>query len=258
MERYKELSEQLTKASQLIEECQKIIADAQKGPFIRLAFGEVPIKEPFGKLTWSEIKQRIVRGEARELWNIGEFKTIKLSTGELVSMRIIGFDQEPYATGHTVTFESIFTLDGFVPMVNKGEASGGWEASSLRRWLNGPFFDLLPKDLREVIRPTMKDSYTDGLAAHRDTTLDNIFVLSESEIFGRGIYSNGDEGPWYEWYRQPGISYTRRDSAGNLTCAWTRSLEANSDEYACVIRPGGAPGSLQATSRIRTTFAFCL
>lgn len=258
MERYKELSEQLTKASQLIEECQKIISDAPKGPFIHLAFGEVPIKEPFGNLTWSEIKERIVRGEAQKLWNVGDFKTIKLSSGELVSLRIIGFDQEPYSTEHTVTFESIMTLDEPLPMVNKGDVSGGWEASSLRRFLNGPFFNWLPDDLREVIRPVMKDCYTGGLAASRDTTLDKIFVLSESEIFGRGMYSNGDEGPWYEWYRQPGISYTRLDSAGHLTCAWTRSPEANSDEYTCVIRPGGAPGSLRATSRIGTTIAFCL
>lgn len=258
MERYKELSEQLTKASQLIEECQEIISDAQRRPFSRLSFGESIVQEPLETLTWGEIKQRVESGLARDLWHIGEYKSMRLRSGELVTVRIIGFDQESYEIKHTVTFESIFTLDETVPMVHQGEASGGWKASSLRKWLNGPFYDLLPEDLRDVIHPVVKDSYTGGLATDRNTTLDRIFILSEAEIFGRGIYSRGDEGPWYEWYRQPGVSYTRRDSAGHLTCAWTRSPEANSDEYGCVIRPGGAPGSIGVTSSVRTTFAFCL
>ena len=63
-------------------------------------------------------------------------------------------------------------------------------AQALRARLNGSFFDeMLPDDLKAVIKPCVKLTGTGGKNPVMGQTVDKLFVLSEQEIFGRKVFS---------------------------------------------------------------------
>ena len=135
----------------------------------------------------------------------------------------------------------------------------------MRKWLHGDVWNLLPDDLVEVITPVVK--YTceggDNEKPKMIETLDPLFLLSEQEIFGRKIYSNGGEGHWYELYRQEDFSYAKKYPDGERGWRWERSPYSGYTDNFCNVDSSGSADYYSANDSSAdgssgVSFGFCV
>ena len=89
-------------------------------------------------------------------------------------------------------------------------------------------------------------------------TFDPLFLLSEQEIFGRKIYSNGGEGHWYELYRQEDFSYAKKYPDGERGWRWERSPLSGSTTYFCCVTSSGNASTNAASYSYGVSFGFCV
>ena len=172
--------------------------------------------------SWAELK---ALSEARKLGEVlksGDNIPVTLKNGEEVSFDV-GKDESGkiYFVMHNCLKES-------KPMNRKWTNEGGWEESDMRRYLNEEVIELLPDELREIIKPTKIVQIWDG---KRRETEDKLFLLSRTQAFGKDkqykeiepddsqidIFksprgrvkeSEGREIPAYWWLRSPYSSYS--------------------------------------------------
>ncbi len=173
---------------------------------------------PYGKeLTesWATLQARIKAGNLSGI-HVGDFKTITLTTGEVVVMEVAGPDQYyrcgyPTEIGHHVDFISRDCLAG-TKLFNDTNTNNGtaaepnpWRASKLFQTLNDEtsgVFATLPADLKPCIIEKialLEHRYSDAGALDSDTgwdwnTMGKLWVPTEVEVFGNTFWSDGDAG----------------------------------------------------------------
>lgn len=211
--------------------------------------------------TWDEINMYSSLGLANKVFKIGNTKKFQLADGSYLTARIIGFNHDYTEDGSLahITFETVETLDGDIPMNEKSTNEGGWDASYLRSKLNGNFFkNQLPADLKAVIKPVVKITAKSGKNEMLVPSVDKLFVLSEQEIFGRKIYSCGGEGKWYDWYKRENSLYGKCKQNGERDWRWERSPYSGATSYFCSVAYSGDASSNNASSSSGVSFGFCV
>lgn len=220
-----------------------------------------PKRRELENCSWNEINMYSSLGFADKVFEVGGTKKFRLTDGSYLTARIIGFDHDYARDGSLVhiTFETVETLDGDIPIKEKYTNKGGWDASYLRAKLNGNFLEKqLPADLKAVIKPVAKITAKGGKNEMLVPSVDKLFVLSEQEVFGRKIYSCGGEGKWYEWYKRENTPYGKCKQNGERDWRWVRSpFSGNAFDFCCV---GGAGeiGSDAASFAYGVSFGFCI
>lgn len=173
---------------------------------------------PYGKeLTesWPELQTRIRAGNMRGI-HIGDYKTITLTTGEVVVMEVSGIDHYykcgyPTMIGHHVDFISRDCLAG-TKLFNDTNTNNGtaaepnpWRASKLFQTLNDEVtgvFATLPADLKPLIIPKtalLERRYSEAGALEASIGWDwnnmgKLWLPTEVEVFGNTFWSDGDAG----------------------------------------------------------------
>lgn len=211
--------------------------------------------------SWDEINMYSSFGLADKMFEVGDTKKFRLADGSYLTARIIGFNHDYARDGSLVhiTFETVETLDGDIPMNEKSTNEGGWDASYLRAKLNGNFFEKqLPADLKAVIKPVVKMTAKSGKNEVRVPSVDKLFVLSEQEVFGRKIYSCGYEGKWYEWYKRENTPYGKCKQNGERDWRWERSPCSGNTNGFCYVNDGGNAYDDDASSSYGVSFGFCI
>ena len=151
------------------------------------------------------------------------------------------------------------TLDGDISMNEKSTNEGGWDASYLRSKLNGNFFkNQLPADLKAVIKSVVKITAKSGKNEMLVPSVDKLFVLSEQEIFGRKIYSCGDEGRWYDWYKKENTPYGKCKQNGEKDWRWERSPRSGGTNNFCYVNNNGGAYNYNASNSYGVSFGFCV
>ena len=117
---------------------------------------------------------------------------------------------------------------------------------------------MLPEDLRAVIKPTAKLTGTCGRNPKMGKTIDKLFVLSEQEIFGRKIYSLGEEGHWYDWYKQENNPYWKSKQNGERNWRWERSPRSGVTTAFCAVTSDGTANYGAASNSRSVSFGFCV
>lgn len=195
--------------------------------------------------SWDEINMYSSFGLADKMFEVGDTKKFRLADGS-------------YLTAH-ITFETVETLDGDIPMNEKSTNEGGWDASYLRAKLNGNFFEKqLPTDLKAVIKPVVKITAKSGKNEMLVPSVDKLFVLSEQEVFGRKIYSCGGEGKWYEWYKRENTPYGKCKQNGERDWRWERSPYSGSTNSFCCVSNNGYADYDSASRFLGVSFGFCI
>ena len=200
-------------------------------------------------------------GLADKMFEVGDTKKFRLADGSYLTARIIGFNHDYAEDGSLthITFETVETLDGDIPMNEKFTNEGGWDASYLRAKLNGNFFEKqLPADLKAVIKPVVKITAKSGKNEMLVPSVDKLFVLSEQEVFGRKIYSCGGEGKWYEWYKRENTPYGKCKQNGERDWRWERSPRSGNTNSFCIVTTTGAANNYSASYSIGVSFGFCI
>ena len=114
--------------------------------------------------------------------------------------------------------------------------AGGWEGCEMREYANKEIFDLLPDELQTIIQPTKVVQIWDG---KRHETMDKLFCLSETQVFGKNGWDEGEQDPEDT---QLDIFKDRRGRIKNYDGSayswWLRSADIAAC-FRCVLSNGG-------------------
>ena len=157
-----------------------------------------PETNTFATDTWEEIANNVKSGNASK-YRVGSEKEVEIG-GKSYTVRVAnnttpaecsGTDFSQTACGFVVEFVDVLELR---KMNSTSTNVGGWEASEMRTYANGDFFNKLPSDLQNLIIDTKV------ISGHGSTTgetnfpsTDKIYLLSAHEIYEDGTESNLSE-----------------------------------------------------------------
>ena len=223
------------------------------------AIPELP-KLKLNDCSWDEIAMYANSGMADKVFALGDTKNFTLSDDTVMSARIIGFNHDKNRENKVlpITFETVETLNDDFQMNPEYTNKGGWQNSQLRKILNNSIIEMLPADLRKIIKPCMKETSLGGNSEKFGFTSDPLFVLSEQEIFGRKIYSHGGEGRWYDWYRLENTEYGKCKQNGERDWRWERSPYSGNTGYFCFVSSSGGADTGNAYYDCGVSFGFCV
>lgn len=212
-------------------------------------------------LTWPELFAIGQKGQARQQIALGATKIDHMKNGYGAEYRIIGFGHDDLADGSgkaPFTWQMTKVFKEHRPMNDDCTNEGGWEACALRKWLNSDFLKLCSDELQSVIRPVIKLTSAGDRSKEIIKSVDQIFILSEKEVYGRVFYSVPGEGSWYEYYRLEDVPYFALDDDESAVWWWLRSPCYGSDGGFCIVFSNGSYNATAARSSggLRPGFSF--
>jgi hypothetical protein len=199
-------------------------------------------------------------------WNIGDSIDITLSTNETIQMRIIGFNHDDKSDGsgkagitlqmtHCLATKKRMAVTNFV---NK------WETCEMRTTTLPSIKETLPSEWVSVIKNVNKIQYTSS--SKFSTVSDDLFLLSESEIWGSKVNAfSSDEGVWYPYWQQGNTKIMQWDSNGDgvldADIVWylRSGCRVSGESGFCVIQSTGvADYTVYTKNSFGVSFAFCV
>lgn len=230
---------------------------------------EMP-QSTFATDSWATIAAASADGTASTKYNIGDEKTITLTTGEEVTVQIWGFGHDDLADGSGkagITLGMKNLLAATYAMNSSNTNSGGWEASRMRTTTMPAILATLPEDLQAVIKEVSKLSSEGGSNADAlDTTTDKLFLFSVKEVTGTNTYSLDGEGTQYALWNT--LLYNSAFSSrrikrlsngdGNASYWWTRSARSGGSSNFCYFDASGGVNNSGANNSYGVCLGFCI
>ena len=212
------------------------------------------------ELSWAEISDIINSGGAKSWFSLKDSKTVTLTSGEQIVVEIAGFDIDTYTSGGTapVTFVTKNCLNTTRVMNSSNTNANGWNGSEMRAYCNGDLYNLLPSDLKALVKAVNKKTSSGSKSSTIQTTSDKLWLLSGFEVSGSS--SNA------KWYDGEGTQYPIfTDNASRIKYKgstaqywWLRSPHYNSNSYWCRVRPDGDTSWHNATMSYGVVVGFCI
>lgn len=235
-------------------------------------------KYDLDSLSWAEIAEIAKAGRAACVFNIGDEKTITLSTGEKITLVILGFFHDTYYdseydedTSYTITFGMKNCLATRYQMNASNTNVGGWESSKMRTSVMPTLLSQLPADLQSVIKSVYKKTSAGNKSTTITTTNDKLFLLSEVEVNGTTATTYADEGEQYAYFKRNGgyVQYGNdgyypngikalSNGDGDSYFWWLRSpYVASANNFRCVSIVGYVSYTY-ASNSCGVSFGFCV
>lgn len=206
---------------------------------------------------WADIDICGRLGMAQQFFKVGDSKTVNIG-GTNYEVQIIGFNHDDKVSGGKAaySFQLVDCLNQTQQMNTSNTNTGGWNGSAMRGRMS-TYKSQLPAALRNVIKTVKKKSGTGGgSSSGTQQTNDDLFLLSEIEIFGTTTYSVAGEGTQYEWYKA-GNSRIKKVN-GSAGAWWERSPYSGDTDYFCRVGSSGDAGADVANSSGGVSFGFCV
>lgn len=184
----------------------------------------VEVPKTLEEYTWSEINEIACNGLAPVKFKIGDTKTVTLTTGEKITVRIIGFDHDKWLRKTAkITFEMVGLLAATEQM-GGSSSNYGFGGSALKNQLTyGAIYQTIPQEIKDVVYVVYKSYMADKYKTSYSTVAANFFVLSESEIFGSNNVAYMSTGEQYEYYKKNNNAQARiKKINGVATRYWLR------------------------------------
>ena len=135
----------------------------------------------------------------------------------------------------------------------------GWKNCPRRTWCNDVFLAALPAAIKSLVKTVNKLTSAGNQSATIDTTEDDVFLLSEIEVFGTVTNSKAGEGSQYEYY-QTASNICKKPSYTSYASAnwWERSPCASDATYFCHVSGYGTTSYGNASDAFGLAPAFCI
>lgn len=206
---------------------------------------------------WADIDICGRLGMAQQFFKVGDSKTVNIG-GTNYEVQIIDFNHDDKVSGGKapMTFQLVDCLNQTAQMNSSNTNTGGWNGSAMRTRM-ATYKSQLPAALRNVIKTVKKKSGTGGgSSSGTQTTNDDLFLLSEIEIFGTTTYSVAGEGTQYAWYKAGNTRIKKvNGSAGNW---WERSPYSGDTTGFCIVSSSGGASFTAANHSHGVSFGFCV
>lgn len=214
----------------------------------------------FEDCPWDVIGRIAEQGLCESVWSVGDEKTISIG-GTNYKIVILGFNHDAYADGSgiaPVTFGLKNSLATTYSMNSTDTNSGGWGSSALRTILQSTILNMLPAEVKSLIRNVNKKASAGGQSSTINTHSDNLFLLSEEEVFGTTTYAKPGEGTQYEYYAVTSRRVKTLGDNGSAYYWWERSPDGGASYAFCSVTSSGSAGNSGASSSRGVSFGFCI
>lgn len=239
----------------------------------------------FAKSSWAQIAALSESGAAKTYFSVGDEKTIELTTGEEITLVILGFNHDDLTGGGKagITIGMKNLLATTYRMNATSTNAGGWNNSQMRTSTMATLLSQLPIDLRNVVKQVNKKATAGGTSQSITTSADKLFLLAMSEIFSATSIENSAtstiadyadaynaEGTQYEYYRNligdnnggttanANLIKKLSNGGGSANSWWLRSPSVSASTNFRCINSTGSVGSGGANITCGVSFGFCV
>ena len=252
------------------------------------------IGTPLNDMTWADIRAISDAGLASSYFNVGDRKAVylngtvgNLSLSGTYYCYIIGIDHNSAIEGtNRIHFQFgktaasggtdiCFVDSGYgtnktsgtwFNMNNISSNRGGWESSLMRTVICPAFKSAMPSDLQAVLKTVTKYSDNTGggsnTASYVTATSEEVFLLSEFEVFGARTYANSAEQNYqaqYAYYSAGNSRVRYFHSHLDIDASWRlRSVWTNYASGFCIIDNSGIVNTSHASYVFGFAPAFCV
>lgn len=212
----------------------------------------------FADNTWEQIIKACQTNTVPDTWEVGDQKAMTIGETEHM-ITIIGKYHDTYSSGGgkaPLTLQMQNCLDTEYSMHSTRSNTMGWRLCDARAgdvWED--VCSMFPQDLVSEIKRVDKVTSVGNKSSELETTGDDIFLLSEIEVFGTSTNSFAGEGEQYAYYAA-GNSKVKRVGATN-TAWWLRSPDNATATRFCRVSTSGAIGDYYADGTYGMSYAFC-
>lgn len=221
----------------------------------------------FGKASWSDIAALSESGSADKYFSVGDEKTISLTTGEQVTLVILGFDHDNLTgggkAGMSIGMKNLLATKYRMNATATNE--GGWDESEMRTSTMATLLSQFPSDLQSVIKQVNKKATAGGASTSITTSADKLWLFAEVEIDGTTSAGYADEGEQYEYWKTVKDGTVADDrkkylsnGSGSANLWWLRSPYVSSSDLFRCIGSTGAVNRSNANSAYGVSFGFCV
>lgn len=213
----------------------------------------------FANNDWASIIEACHANEVLDTWVADGtcYKDMDIG-GKAYRIDIIGKNHDDLSDGTgkaPLTFQMHDCYDTTYQMNSSNTNAGGWRDCQMRTQTMPALKALLPAEVQSGIREVNKLTSAGNQSSIIVTTSDELFLLSEIEIFGSATYSFAGEGTQYDYYRIG--NRTAKNINGNLNAWWTRSPNATRSDIICLIGINGGIGGTNPIKSYGVPLCFC-
>lgn len=180
------------------------------------------------EITWKGLAN-LIKGGGGTL-KVGDIITEQTKDGEELDLVVV--DMGP----GWARFESKDCLPAEVPYNQNGRNAGGFAESGVKWHLDNVVFTSLPEDLQAVISEV--ERVQEGGKTYRC----QLFLPTESEMFGDCSYSGDDTYPQIEYYKDRRHRIKCNRKGGTPDWYWLASVASGSSSYCVGVSNGGGSG----------------
>lgn len=259
--------------------------------------GLPPVGKSLNDCSWKQIRMISDAGLAGQYFSVGDRKAVTLNgtvgsltfSNETYYCNIIGIDHNAAIEGanrihfqfgfsslsggvHLAFvdsgYESMKTSGAWFNMNNTSKNTGGWNESLMKTVICPAFKSAMPSDLQAVLKATTKYSDNTGggsdTASHVTATSEEVFLLSEFEVFGTRKNANSAEKNYqaqYSWYSSGKSNVRYRHSATDSIAEWWLRSVYNKGDISYLFCNVNTSGSADSNNpRFSSGFApaFCV
>ena len=231
--------------------------------------------------SWSKIAELSAAGKAKKAFSIGDEKTVTLTTGETITLVILGFDHDEKTGGGKagITFGMKDLLNTSYPMNASSTNAGGWNESKMRTETMATLLSQLPSDLRNVIKAVNKKATAGNQGTSLTASSDKLWLFAAAELWSKTAIENSassdlknnaaaynGEGTQYEYFKN-----TVGDAEPNNSCSalvkrkngstyywWLRSPYVGNTAYFRLVNSNGYVYNNGAGNTYGVCFGFCV
>lgn len=213
----------------------------------------------FADATWEQIIDACHQNAVPDTWVADGtcYKDMEIN-GANYRIDIIGKNHDDYADGSgkaPLTFQMHDCYGTLYQMNSSNTNSGGWQNCQMRTQTMPALKLLLPAEVQAGIRTVNKLTSAGGQSSSIVTTSDDLFLLSEIEIFGSTTDSFAGEGTQYDYYKAGNSKV--KNLSGSAYYWWERSSLSSDSTRFCLVYSNGSVSADRASASRGVAFGFC-
>ena len=155
-----------------------------------------------------------------------------------------------------MTLQSVDCLNTKQKMNSSNTNVGGWKSSEMRSTHLPAVKNTITSAWTGIMKMVNKKASAGNQSMSIDTVSDDLFLLSEIEIFGSTTFSARGEGNQYAWYSAGNTKMKKVN--GSVSNWWERSPVANNTTYFCIVNNSPAATGVPAANSFGVAFGFCI
>jgi len=207
---------------------------------------------------WYLIDLIISRGWGPYFYYIGGEKDVTLSTGEVLTFQIWGWDHDYLADGSGragATFGMRDLMEERMYMNQDNTNVGGWHDSAMRIYLHNEVFFTLPVELQNIIRPVVKETLAGGGSSEEpsialELSHDRLFLFTRAEISDIDPQNGGRTYEFWKNSVDEDRVKRRANGVGSINQWWHRTPRASDSINFSLTRINGTPDNTASASAI--------